>query len=108
MPTDIFLEYLIDSISSMPVYLDENVLTELEDSWRWRHISPGFSTDDDEDEFILDWTKDTLAEPDVLGVVDSEFNQVCVFRLVVLFHVSNVELETRTGNHVKQDRRQHQ
>ncbi|GAW05483.1 hypothetical protein LENED_007343 [Lentinula edodes] len=75
MPTDIFLEYLIDSISSMPVYLDENVLTELEDSWRWRHISPGFSTDDDEDEFILDWTKDTLAEPDVLGVVDSEFNQ---------------------------------
>ncbi|KAJ3887330.1 hypothetical protein GG344DRAFT_80837 [Lentinula edodes] len=75
MPTDIFLEYLIDSISSMPVYLDENVLTELEDSWRWRHISPGFSTDDDEDKFILDWTKDTLAEPDVLGVVDSEFNQ---------------------------------
>ncbi|KAJ3847036.1 hypothetical protein EV368DRAFT_88201 [Lentinula lateritia] len=75
MPTDIFLEYLIDSISSMPVHLDENILTELEDSWRWRHISPGFSTDNDEDEFILDWTRDTLAEPDVLGVVDSEFNQ---------------------------------
>ncbi|KAJ3927728.1 MAG: hypothetical protein NXY57DRAFT_1024156 [Lentinula lateritia] len=75
MPTDILLEYLIDSISSMPVYLDENVLTELEDSWRWRHTSPGFFTDDDEDEFILDWTRDALAEPDVLGVVDSEFNQ---------------------------------
>lgn len=78
MPTDILLEYLIDSISSMPVYLDENVLTELEDSWRWRHTSPGFFTDDDEDEFILDWTRDALAEPDVLGVVDSEFNQVCI------------------------------
>ncbi|KAJ3993198.1 hypothetical protein F5050DRAFT_761359 [Lentinula boryana] len=75
MPVDIFLDYLINSTSSMPIHLDENILTELEDSWLWRHMTPHFSQNDEEDDFILNWTKETLAEPDVLGVADAEFDE---------------------------------
>ncbi|KAJ3981151.1 hypothetical protein F5890DRAFT_586507 [Lentinula detonsa] len=75
MPVDIFLDYLINSTSSMPIHLDENILTELEDSWLWRHMTPHFSQNDDKDDFILNWTRETLAEPDVLGVADAEFDE---------------------------------
>ncbi|KAF5392418.1 hypothetical protein D9757_002300 [Collybiopsis confluens] len=77
MPADIFLEYLINSTSSMGIYLDEDMLTELEDSWRWRHITPGFFESNEDNEFILDWTKDVLAEPEV-GIHELEFNAVCL------------------------------
>ncbi|KAJ3792374.1 hypothetical protein GGU11DRAFT_803092 [Lentinula aff. detonsa] len=53
MPVDIFLDYLINSTSSMPIHLDENIPTEFEDSWLWRHMTPHFSQNDDKDDFIL-------------------------------------------------------
>ncbi|KAJ4478409.1 hypothetical protein J3R30DRAFT_3404457 [Lentinula aciculospora] len=93
MPMDIFLEYLIDSTSSMPIYLDENIFAELEDSWRWRHMMPGFFTDDVEDELVMNWIKDTLAESDVLGVEDFEFNERLALALKsedFLVHAVNV------------------
>lgn len=73
MSLDIFLEYLIDSTSSMPIFLDEDMLSELEDSWRWRHLAPDCLENTG---LILNWTRDILVEPDVLGIEDSEFNEV--------------------------------
>ncbi|KAF9065443.1 hypothetical protein BDP27DRAFT_1424766 [Rhodocollybia butyracea] len=75
MSTDIFLEYLIDSNSSMPIYLDEEMLSELEASWHWHHITLGSLESAVMAELILQWTRDTLAEPDILGIEDSEFEE---------------------------------
>ncbi|KAJ3725237.1 hypothetical protein C8R42DRAFT_439749 [Lentinula raphanica] len=79
MPMDIFLDYLINSISSLPIHLDVNVLSDLEDSWLWRHLTPGFFKDKDDNEtevdLILKWINETLPESDMLGVVDYEFNE---------------------------------
>ncbi|KAJ3712354.1 hypothetical protein DFJ43DRAFT_57491 [Lentinula guzmanii] len=95
MPVDIFLDYLINSTSSMPIHLDENILTELEDSWLWRHMTPHFSQNDDKDDFILNWTRETLAEPDVLGVTDAEFDEKLALAIKSETFLANVRAANR-------------